>query len=83
MRFDAGHRAACKPCMSLFYNAHPAPECDSVVLQLGQDLRRLGRGGVLRFQFTHNYDAYLLALQDAEGRAPSQKFQAALEACGL
>ena len=31
-----------------FYNAHPAPECAPVVLQLGQDLRRLGRGGVLR-----------------------------------
>ena len=31
-----------------FDEAHPAPECAPVVLQLGQELWRLGRGSVLR-----------------------------------
>ena len=65
-----------------FCSAHPAPECALVALQLVQELRRLGRGSVVRF--VNSMLVYVdRALQAAQGRAPCQKFAAALEACGL
>ena len=33
-----------------FHYAHPAPECEEMVLQLSQELGRLGRGSVVRFK---------------------------------
>ena len=65
-----------------FCSAHPAPECASKVLQLVQELRCLGRGSMVRF-VNANLFYVESALQAAQGRAPCQKFAAALEACGL
>ena len=62
-----------------FRSAHPAPECLLVVLQLSQELRHLGRGGVVRVKNI----AGTPALQFAQGWAPCMKFVAALEAGGL
>ena len=69
-----------------FCFAHPAPECAPAVLLLSQKLWRLGWGSVLRAECidTDLHDE----LQDAQGRAPCQKFMAdleasRLEACGL
>ena len=64
-----------------FCNAHPAPECEQVVLQLGRELRRLGRGRVV--SLANEGGTCQRALEDAQGRAPCQKFKAALEAGGL
>ena len=64
-----------------FGSAHPAPECALMVLQLCQELRRVGRGSVVRLVYTHWRCRY--PLQEAQGQAPCQKFRAALEACGL
>ena len=60
-----------------FCNAHPAPECALMVLQLSQALRRMGRGSVESIVegFMHG--------QAAQGQAPCQKFTAALAACEL
>ena len=53
-----------------------------MLLQLMQELGRLGRGSVVKF-----VSSSLLCvheeLQDAQGRAPCQKFRAAMESCGL
>ena len=71
---------------SLFFNyAHPAPLCEGVVLQLGQVLRQLNRGSMLKVRGRHMYEGMFLEehLLAASGRAPVQKFIAALEACGL
>ena len=65
--------------------AHPAPECALALLQLCQVLRRLRQGRVLRWW----KDGVVAGkpfepfLQEAQGRAPFQKFMAAMEACGL
>ena len=64
-----------------FGSAHPAPECALMMLQLSQELRRMGRGSVVRF-VNSNWRCGR-ALHEAQGRAPCQKFMAALEACGL
>ena len=65
-----------------FVATHPAPECAPVVLQLSQALRRLGRGSVLRLDSKASYGFVGYALEEAQGRAPFQRFQAAIEACG-
>ena len=69
----------------ILWVAHPAPECALAVLQLGQALRRLRRGRVLRWWEDGAVagKAYEPFLQEAQGRAPFQKFMAAMEACGL
>ena len=63
-----------------FCIAHPAFECALMVLQLRHELRRLGRGAVVRSSTADPRCVY--ALRKARGRAPCQKFAAALEACG-
>ena len=63
-----------------FCNAHPAPECALMLLQLVQELTRLGRGSVAKFVSSTFVQT---ELQDAQGRAPCQKFRAAMETCGL
>ena len=66
-----------------FCNAHPAPESALTVLQLGQALRRLRHGSMLRLR-----DTFRLTCRVVQGRAradplsPFQNFKAALEACG-
>ena len=55
-----------------FDEAHPAPECAPAVLQLGQELWRLGRGSVLRCVCPSYYV-----------RGELLKFRADLEACRL
>ena len=65
-----------------FGATHPAPECAPVVLQLSQALRRLGRGSVLRLDSRKRCGFVGYALEEAQGRAPFQRFQAAIEACG-
>ena len=69
----------------ILWVAHPAPECALAVLQLGQVLRRLRRGRVLRWWMDGAVPdkAYEPFLQEAQGPAPFQKFMAATEACGL
>ena len=62
-----------------FSTAYPAPECMLIVLLLSRELRRLGRGGVVRCGRGHIH-CDLLGL---EGRAACQKFEADLDACGL
>ena len=62
-----------------FRNAHPAPECAPVVLQLSGELRRMRRGGVVKYE-SEQFSYIRRALQKARGRAPCQKFAAALEA---
>ena len=64
-----------------FYVVHPAPECALMVLQLRQTLRGLRRGNVLKFELPEKW--FESELQEAQGRAPFQKFMTALEACGL
>ena len=72
-----------------FCVAHPAPECAQAVLQLSRELWRLGRGSVLKAMMERPcvgdepFDNISNALQDAQGRAPCQKFRATLEAWGL
>ena len=68
-----------------FHFAHPAPSCALKVLQLGQAFALLRRGSV---HVSTDKDAGMKAfledaLQDAQRRAPFQRFRAALEACGL
>ena len=67
-----------------FHNAHPAPECTLVVLQLGQVLRRLRRGSMLRLcnDFGLATGRVIQALAGEEQLSPFKKFKAALEACG-
>ena len=62
-----------------FRNAHPAPECAQVVLQLSQALRRTRRGSV----FSRPLEYWIGRVQVEQGQAPSQKFTAALKACEL
>ena len=52
-----------------------------MALLLSNGLRRLGRGSAVRWK--NESLGLSSALQDAQGRAPCQKFAAALEACGL
>ena len=66
-----------------FCVAHPAPGCAQMALQLSQVLKRLRRGSVLNFVTNEGWCLIDDALQEAQGRAPLQKFMAALEACGL
>ena len=66
-----------------FYVAHPAPESALMVLQLRQTLKGLRRGSVLKFDLGGKLIVSDSVLQEAQGRAPVQKFMAALEACGL
>ena len=63
-----------------FCNAHPAPECALGVLQLSQELWCWGRGSVVKHVNVRETCIYG-ALQAARGRAPCQKFMAALEEC--
>ena len=83
MSFGAGRRAACKPHEPVLLQCHPAPECAPAVLQLSQELWRLGRGSVLKAECIEVMGRLPSALQDAHGRAPCQKFMADLEACRL
>ena len=65
-----------------FNEAHPALKCVPAVLQLGQELWRLGRGSVLECVCGSPDPQY--ELRYAQGRTPGQKFMADLEeACGL
>ena len=74
-------------CLTSFFfsNAHPAPECAPVVLLLSQELRRLGRGSVVKSvcYCCHSFIGGVVAdaLKGAQGQAPCQKFRAALKAC--
>ena len=76
------HACLARLCFSV---AHPAPECEPMVLQLNQALRRLRRGSVLEIVSKEGYWRWTVdhALQHAQGQAPFQKFKAALEASGL
>ena len=65
-----------------FCDAHPAPECAPVVLQLSQELRRLRRVSVVR-SVRLGVGYVNLALRDAQGQAPCENFMAALKACEL
>ena len=62
-----------------FRITHPAPECTAAVLQLSQELWRLGRGSMLRSVSPYTQDE----LRGAQGRVPFQHFMADLEACRL
>ena len=69
-----------------FDEAHPALKCAPAVLQLSQELWRLGRGSVLKCLCSLRYSQG--GLQAAQRHAPCQKFTAdleagRLEACGL
>ena len=57
-----------------FCNAHPAPECALMVLQLSQALRRTRRGSVVS-------SAEWWLDTNAQEQAPCQKCTAALKAC--
>ena len=74
----AQHPSITSLCFSC---AHPAPESESVVLQLGQALRRLRPRSVL--QVDPWQSSYSKELRDAQGQAPMQKFMAAMQAYGL
>ena len=65
--------------------SHPAPECTSMVLQLSQELRRLGRGSVLSFRnYTSGMHAGIEhAFQGAHALPPLYKFLVALQAYGM
>ena len=73
----AAHASLISLC---FYSAHPAPECAPAVLQLSCKLWRQRRGSVLTAVCNPYYPS---ELQDAQGRAPCQKFTADLGACRL
>ena len=60
-----------------------APECALMVLQLRRMFRGLRRGSVLEFVLPKPWIVLDSALQEAQGRAPLQKFMTALEACAL
>ena len=63
-----------------FYDAHPAPECAPVVLRLSREVRRLGRGSVVRC-VTERYIS--LSLREADqGQAACLKFEADMNAYG-
>ena len=67
-----------------FFASHPAPECAPTVLQLNQALRRLSRGGVLRFVYCEQENRHgEQPLQAALALPPQHKFQVALQACGM
>ena len=66
----------------MFSVAHPAPECAMMVLQLGQALKRLRRGGMVQVLGEEalrdtGYEQLVKTL------APFQKFMAAMQACGV
>ena len=77
--------AARHPSLARLYfsRSHPAPECTPVVLHLGQALKRLRRRSVLELKIWESCNITEKALRNALGRAPVQKFMAAMEACGL
>ena len=76
-------RHACLTSLS-FSTAHPAPDCAPMVLLLSQVLRRMRQRSVLRcLSNALDLDCVEDALDEAEGRAPCQKFMTAMEACGL
>ena len=66
-----------------FRSAHPASECALMVLRLSQALKELRRGSVLKFVNDGTCSTIDSALRAAQGRAPFQKFVAALVVCGL
>ena len=67
-----------------FCDAHPAPECALMVLQLSQALRQVGRGSVLKLANGAESERWAdRALQSAEPLPPFHKFKAALELCAL
>ena len=64
--------------------AHPAPECEPVVLQLSQALKRAGRGRVLRvdggrYHHLEGLECFVPLAQQV--LSPVGKFMAALAAC--
>ena len=65
-----------------FQLAHPAPVCALTVLLLANWLGGQGRISVLRFVWEAD-SGVQRAVQEAQGRAPFQKFVTALEACGM
>ena len=69
-----------------FVISHPAPECARTLLQLSQALRRLRRGGVLRFTYCEPPSGHKdaeHAFQSAHALPPLYKFQVALQAYGM
>ena len=82
----ARHSSLARLCFRI---AHPAPECALAVLQLSQELWRLGQGSVLEAggvgkKFCLPFKGFISKeLKRAKGRAPYQKFKADLEACRL
>ena len=71
MRVDAGRRAARTPYEHLPFCSSRA-RVRAMVLQLSRELRRLGRGRVV--SLANEGWTCLRALDDAQGRAPCQKF---------
>ena len=66
----------------IFSVAHPAPDCAMMVLQLGQALKRLRRGGTVQVlgEEALRETAYETLVKSL---APFQKFVAAMQACGV
>ena len=62
-----------------FVLAHPAPECLLMVLQLGQELKRLRQRSVLKLVEHFDYDEKCRV----QTLPPFHKFKAATMACGL
>ena len=61
-----------------FYTASPTPECAPVVLRLSRELRRLGRGSVIRCVCESDF----WAVQADPGKAACLKFEADMNAYG-
>ena len=79
----AGHGALAK---LVFHKSCPAPECMMAMLQYRQELRRRGRGGVLRFERETEDDGYESDSEPGptwQALTPANKFRAALDACGF
>ena len=74
----AGHAALAN---LVFHAAHPAPGCAPMVLQLSQALRQRMRDSVLR-PVLDDEDVHVIWQLSAHGRAPFDKFRAALRALG-
>ena len=64
-----------------FFYAHPAPECAPVVLRLSRELRRLGRGSVIRC-VCDRYIGVCWAVQADPQQAACLKFEAGMNAYG-
>ena len=65
----------------LLGSAGPAPKCALMVLQLSQALKQMERGNMLEFVYKDQWAD--LGVQDVHGQAAFNRFQAALQGCGL